>query len=332
MNEQSLKSANDFLRVAATTVAPGEYFDRPPTEIGRDAGIPNPLAVARAIRALAARRRVEMVDGRYRLLDATPLSPGEPESVPRTPRKRKPRKRAGGPAAVSRAGVDVAAAGGDRRPTYADLGRAVVDRLIEMGRETGEALGLADNLRREVKENRAARIDAEQRASRYFERIKELEHKLEMAEANLRSVLAAARGRGATAAPPDNEMEAVLRVLKGTPGRDGQDAAPPADVAGAADAVDSGEAGDGDAGEGPQGAALGSVGSADGAVGADGAHNDGAEEMQVDTAQQPQAGDGDEPGTPPGNDVTPAAIVTEMQDVQVLERAPDGEVHEAFGE
>jgi hypothetical protein len=93
MNEQSLKSANDFLSVAATTVAPGEFFDRPPTEIGRDAGIPNPLAVARAIRALAARRRVEMLDGRYRLLDATPLSPGEPESVPRTPRKRKPAAR-----------------------------------------------------------------------------------------------------------------------------------------------------------------------------------------------------------------------------------------------
>src|SRR5262249_12937516 len=50
-----------------------------------------------------------------------------------------------------------------------------------------------------------------------FERVKELEHKLEMAEANLRTVLAAARGRGATAAPSDNEMEALLKILK-TPG------------------------------------------------------------------------------------------------------------------
>ena len=215
MNEQSLRSANDFLAVAASTVAPGEFFDRAPTEIGKDAGIPNPLAVARAIRALAARRRVEMVDGRYRLLDATPLAPGEPESVPRTPRKRKPRKKA---ATAGGARAESSGASGDRRPTYAELGRSVVDRLIELGRETGEALGLADNLRREVKENRAARIDAEQRASRYFERLKELEHKLEMAEANLRTVLAAARGRGATAAPTDTEMEAVLRVLKGSSG------------------------------------------------------------------------------------------------------------------
>jgi hypothetical protein len=35
-----------------------------------------------------------------------------------------------------------------------------------------------------------------------------------MAEANLRTVLAAARGRGATAAPSNNEMEALLRILK----------------------------------------------------------------------------------------------------------------------
>ncbi len=231
MNEQSLRSANDFLRVAATTIAAGEYFDRPPTEIGKDAGIPNPLAVARAIRALAARRRVEMVDGRYRLLDATPLAPGEPESVPRTPRRRKSRRKA----AASPTRPDMPATASDRRPTYADLGRAIIDRFIEMGRETGEAIGLADTLRREVKENRAARIDAEQRASRYFERVKELEHKLEMAEVNLRTVLAAARGRGATAAPPDNEMEAVLRVLKGSSAGDGDAPAPSGD--GEADVV-----------------------------------------------------------------------------------------------
>jgi hypothetical protein len=69
-------------------------------------------------------------------------------------------------------------------------------------------------LRREAKENKATRIEAELRASRLFERVKELETKLEMAEANLRTVLAAARGRGATAVPTDNEMEAVLRILK----------------------------------------------------------------------------------------------------------------------
>jgi hypothetical protein len=207
MNEQSLQAANDFLRVAASTIQPGDSLDRAPTDIGKQAGLANPLAVARAVRALAARRRLETVDGRYRLLDATPLSPGEPESVPRTPRRRKPRKKSAGRG-------EAGAPQTDRRSTYSDLGRAVVERIIELGREAGEAVGQVDNLRREAKENKAARIEAEQRAARHFERIKELEHKLEMAESNLRAVLVAARGRGATAAPTDNEMEAVLRILK----------------------------------------------------------------------------------------------------------------------
>jgi hypothetical protein len=205
LNEQSLEAANNFLRVASVTVQPGDFLDRLPTEIGKEAGLPNPLAVARAVRALAARKRLETVDGRYRLLDARPLEPGEPESVPRAPRRRKGRRRA-----VARA----EGASGDRRPTYADLGRAVVDRIIQLGRESGESVASAEHLRRELKDNRAARIEAEQRAGRLFERVKELEHKLEMAEGNLRTVLAAARGRGATAAPTDNEMEALLRILK----------------------------------------------------------------------------------------------------------------------
>jgi len=214
MNEQSLAAANDFLRVASASIQPGDFLDRAPTDIGREAGLPNPLAVARAVRALAARRRLEAVDGgKYRLLDARPLEPGEPESIPRAPRKRKARRRAG---------RTEAPASSDRRPTYADLGRAMVDRIIELGRDTGDAVASTEVLRHEAKENKAARIEAEARARRLFERVKELEHKLEMAEGNLRTVLAAARGRGATAAPSDNEMEALLKILK-TPGSEGEE-------------------------------------------------------------------------------------------------------------
>jgi hypothetical protein len=211
VNEQSLQAANAFLGVASASTGPGEFLEKSPADIGKEAGLPNPLAVARAVRALAARRRLEVEDGRYRLLDDRPLEPGEPESVPRAPRKRKARRKgqARGEATT-----------GDRKPTYADLGRAVVERFIEMGRETAEAIASSEHLRREAKDNRATRIEAEQRASRLFERVKELETKLDMAEANLRTVLAAARGRGATAGPTDNEMEALLRILKaptGTP-------------------------------------------------------------------------------------------------------------------
>lgn len=206
MNEQSLQAANAFLAVASATTQPGDFLDRSPAEIGREAGLANPLAVARAIRALAARRRLQAEDGRYRLLDPRPLDPGEPESVPRAPRKRKGGRR--------RAAHREEVPEGERKPTYAELGRAVIDRVIELGREAGEAVASSENLRREAKENKAARIEAEQRASRLFERVKELEAKLEMAEGNLRTVLAAARGRGATVAPATNEMEALLRILK----------------------------------------------------------------------------------------------------------------------
>jgi hypothetical protein len=110
---------------------------------------------------------------------------------------------------------------GDRKPTFADLGRSIIDRVIELGRESGDAVAASDNLRREAKENKAARIEAEQRASRLFDRVKELEAKLEMAEGNLRTVLAAARGRGASVTPSNNEMEALLRILK-TPSESGE--------------------------------------------------------------------------------------------------------------
>jgi hypothetical protein len=209
LNEQSLQAANAFLRVAASSTKPGDFLEQPPADIGREAGLANPLAVARAVRALAARRRLEVEDGRYRLLDPRPLDPGEPESVPRAPRRRKAKRkgsaRAEGP-------------GTERKASYSDLGRAVIERVIELGREAGEALAGAEHLRREAKENKAARIEAEQRASRLFERVKELEAKLDMAEANLRTVLVAARGRGATAGPTDNEMEALLRILKAPAG------------------------------------------------------------------------------------------------------------------
>jgi hypothetical protein len=97
-----------------------------------------------------------------------------------------------------------------------------------LGREAGEAVASSESLRHDAKENRAARIEAEQRARRLHERVLELEHKLEMAEANLRTVLVAARGRGATAAPADNEMEALLKILKSPGGESGQDDDAPA--------------------------------------------------------------------------------------------------------
>jgi hypothetical protein len=210
LNEQSLQAANDFLRAASASTKAGDLLEHSPADIGKEAGLANPLAVARAVRALAARRRLEVENGRYRLLDDRPLDPGEPEVVPRTPRRRKPKRKP-----ATRDGEVT-----DRRPSYADLGRAVLDRVIELGRDSAEAVASAEHLRREAKDNKAARIEAEQRAAKLFERVKELETKLEMAEANLRTVLTAARGRGATAGPGDSEMETLLRILKAPAGEE----------------------------------------------------------------------------------------------------------------
>ena len=51
MNEQSLAAANAFLRVAASSTKPGDFLEQPPADIGKEAGLANPLAVARAVRA-----------------------------------------------------------------------------------------------------------------------------------------------------------------------------------------------------------------------------------------------------------------------------------------
>ena len=52
-------------------------------------------------------------------------------------------------------------------------------------------------------------------------KVKELEARAEMAETNLRTLLAAARGTGRDATLGDTEMEAILGVLKGEPGEPG---------------------------------------------------------------------------------------------------------------
>ncbi|MGH2673163.1 MAG: hypothetical protein ACRDHC_09315 [Actinomycetota bacterium] len=206
MNQESLQRANAFLAAVAGRARAGELVDLSPAELGREIGVDEPLAAARAVRALLARRRLETVDGRYRLLDARPIEPGEREQVPRP---RRPRQR-------SAAKTDRAAEpGGRKRTAYSDIGREAVERLVELGREVGTLRGGLRTAREEAREAQARRDDAERRASMLGARVKELEARAEMAESNLRTLLAAARGVGRDAAVGDTEMEAILGVLKG---------------------------------------------------------------------------------------------------------------------
>lgn len=206
MNQQSLERANAFLAAVAARVQPGELLDAAPADIAREIGIGEPLVAARAVRALLARRRLEAQDGRYRLLDATPIQPGEKEQVSRPRRARTKVRRAARHEAPS-----------DQRPTYSQIGREAVDRLVELGREVATLRASLRTAKDEAREAREARDEAERRARMLAERVRELEGRAEMAEANLRTLLAAAKGAGRDRVG-DTEMEAILSVLKGAEG------------------------------------------------------------------------------------------------------------------
>lgn len=209
MNEESLRRANAFLAAVAEQIPQGELIEATPADIGNRIGLPDPLAAARAIRALLARKRLEAVDGKYRLVDPRPLEAGEPEAIPRAPRRKRPDagpRRGRGPARTE-------------RTTYSEIGRVAVDRLMELSRELGTLRGNLRTAREEARGAREALDDAERRASSQGSRVRELEAKLEMSESNLRTLLAAARGTARTGdSVGDAEMDAILSVLKGTGG------------------------------------------------------------------------------------------------------------------
>src|SRR5262249_37193358 len=215
MNDESLQRANDFLAAVAEGTSVGEVLTVSPADVGKRIGLPNALAAARAVRALRARKRLEETsEGTYRLLDSRPIEPGEPEAIPRQARRRKAKTQAG--AARERSSEP-------GRLTYGEVGRAGIDRLVDLGREAGTLRGNLRTLREEAREAREAKDDAERRAQSLSARVKDLEGKLEMAESNLRTILTAARGNQRAETVGDAEMDAILSVLKagGAPGADG---------------------------------------------------------------------------------------------------------------
>jgi hypothetical protein len=210
MNDESLSRVNAFLAAAASRTQVGEVLMVTPAEIGRELGFPDPLSTARAVRALIARRRLEPAQGSYRLLDASPVSAQEKEAIGRAPRKpREGRRGPGRPPGSGSVASDL---------TYSDMGRAAVDRLIDLGREAATLRTGLRQAREDAREARQARDDAERRARTLAERVHDLEARAEMAESNLRTLLASARANGApstSTAVSDSEMEAILGVLKG---------------------------------------------------------------------------------------------------------------------
>jgi hypothetical protein len=204
VNEQSLERVNAFLSAVASRTETGALLESTPAELGRELGFPDPLSIARAVRALVARRRLEPAAGSYRLLDPTPVSADERETIQRKGRR-------------SRRTKEDRTSGRRGGLAYSDMGRATVDRLVELGQEVSQLRAQLKTAREEARENRDLRADAERRARTLAERSRELEHRVEMAESNLRTLLASARATGMHPDQrlPDSEMEAILGVLKG---------------------------------------------------------------------------------------------------------------------
>jgi hypothetical protein len=208
VNDESLARANAFLSAVAVRTAVGAVLDVTPAEIGREIQLPDALSAARAVRALIARRRLEPAQGSYRLLDARPVDPGEKETVERPRRRKQAKARVASPRAPRT----------DGRMTYSEVGREMVERLIELGREVSTLRSSLKGAREEAREAREARIEAEHRAQTFSDRVHDLEARADMAESNLRALLAAAKGAGRDvrdSAVGDSEMEAILGVLKG---------------------------------------------------------------------------------------------------------------------
>lgn len=204
MNEQSLRESNGILAAAAERVAVGEVIPASPAQLAEEVGIENRLAVARAVRALLARGRLEQEGDRYRLLDATPLEPGEPATV-RRPSRRRSRQ--------------LPQAEDDGLPTYEQVGRAIVERLIELSAESAELRAALERARSESEAARREALEAtraasrdRQRATQVEEESRALRQRLEMTESNLRRIIEAAQRR--PAAPlEDSDAQAILDVL-----------------------------------------------------------------------------------------------------------------------
>lgn len=201
MKEETLAKVNALLAELAKAAGPDGSIQRSPAQIATSVGLGPGLETARAMRALLARKRVEGGETGYRIISIEPIVPGEPLAIVPQRRKRVREERGNGSGDEATRGI----------PSYADIGRAVVERMIDLTREVAElrsGRGTEERARQDAAERRAAA--AEQRA-------KELQTKLEMAESNLREVLRAAslaKSSGAASPIEDPEAAAVLRFLQ----------------------------------------------------------------------------------------------------------------------
>ena len=222
VNEQSLERVNAFLAAVADRTQRGELLEATPAEIGREFGFPDPLSTARAVRALdrppAARAGAGLLPAARRHAGRRPASGRRSSASGRRARKRPEDARAG------------RRAGG---LAYSDMGRATVDRLVELGREVGPAPRAAEDVAgrgsresRDARGGRAARADVSPSVPGSSSTARR------WPSPTCRTLLASARATARcirTQRLPDSEMEAILGVLKGNGDQPDEDHATPDD-------------------------------------------------------------------------------------------------------
>jgi hypothetical protein len=203
VNEQSLRESNAILAAAAERTEVGGIIPVPPAELARESGVESRLSVARAIRALLARGRLAQEGDRYRLVDARAVEAGEPATVHRPIRRRRRE----------------AAVEGDGRPTYEQMGRLVIDRLVELSAENAELRTALERLRQEAEAARREAMEVRRqggedrrRADGMEDEVTTLRRRLEMTESNLRSLVDAAKNRPASPLE-DTDAQAILEIL-----------------------------------------------------------------------------------------------------------------------
>jgi hypothetical protein len=206
VNDQSLRESNALLSAAADRAEVGQLIPASPAQLARESGIESRLSAARAVRALMARGRIAQENGGYRLLDSRPLVPGEPATVRRPIRRR--RREAG-----------AAEAAPEGPPTYEELGRTLIDRLIELSAEVAElrvalerSRGEAEAARREAVEVSRQAAGDRRRAEQFEDEVTALRKRLDMTESNLRTVVEAAKNRPASPLE-DTDARAILDIL-----------------------------------------------------------------------------------------------------------------------
>jgi hypothetical protein len=207
VNEQSLRESNALLSAAATRTSVGELIPSSPAELAQESGIETRLSVARAVRALMARGRIAQEGNRYRLLDDRPVEAGEQASVRRPIRRRRGR------------GERAAKPSEEGPPTYEQLGRTLIERLIELSAEAAELRAALERARAEAEAARREAVEVRREAAADRRRAEGLEDeatalrkRLEMTESNLRTVVEAAKSRPASPLE-DTDARAILDIL-----------------------------------------------------------------------------------------------------------------------